>query len=124
MNKILKKLLLGLIIWVIPFAASFFVWDVANNMPSVSYPWFYALMGFTGAVGFAIAACLYFRKIKNPVKEGWMTGLTWYIELLVLDLIVLVGLMGMSFSGFYHLFLTYLSPFALAVAVGYVLKNK
>ena len=53
MNKFLKTLLLGLVVWVIPFLASFFVWDVKANAPSVSAAWFYAIMGVTGAIGFA-----------------------------------------------------------------------
>jgi hypothetical protein len=123
MNKTVKTLLLGLVVWVIPFLASFFVWDVKTNAPSVSAAWFYALMGVTGAIGFAIAAYYQFKDVrKDTVKEGWMTGIIWYVELILLDLIFLVGLFGMALPDYFHLLLTYLTPLILCVAVGYIKK--
>jgi hypothetical protein len=122
-NKTLKRILLGLLVWVIPFIASFFVWDIKANAPSISAAWFYALMSFTGAIGLAIALYYQFKNVKkDTVKEGWMTGITWYIELILLDMIFLVGLFGMTWTSYYHLLLTYLTPFILTVAVGYVKK--
>jgi len=123
MNKTVKTILLGLIVWVIPFLASFFVWDIKTNAPFVGAAWFYALMGVTGGIGFAIAAYYQFRNVhKDTVKEGWITGITWYIELILLDLIFLVGLMGMALPNYYHLLLGYLSPLILAVTIGYIKK--
>lgn len=123
MNKFLKKILLGLIVWVVPFVASVFVWDTAANTAKIGMDWFAALMGFTGSVGFAIAACIYFSKIKkDTVKEGWTTGITWYIELLILDYIVLVFAFGMAFADYASMFLSYLSIVALSAAVGYIKK--
>ena len=123
MNKCLKRILLGLIVWGVPFLASFFVWDVKTNAPSLSAAWFYAVMGVTGAIGFVIAAYYQFKDVKkDTVKEGWMTGITWYIELVLLDLIVLVMLMGMTLPDYYHLLLSYINPLILAVAIGYIKK--
>ena len=123
MNKWLKILLLGLIIWVIPFVASVLVWDTETGIPKVSYPWFYALIAITGAIGFAIAACLYFRNVQDsPVKEATVTGVVWYVEMLILDLIVLVMLFGMTFSDYSHLILSYLNVLVLSILVGYVIK--
>jgi hypothetical protein len=110
MNKNLKTLLLGLVVWAIPFLASFFVWDVKASAPSIDVAWFYALMGVTGAIGFSIAAYYQF------------TGIIWYVELILLDLICLVGLLGMTLTGYYHLLLTYLTPLILCVTIGYVKK--
>ena len=123
MNKFLKRILLGLIAWAVPFIASFFVWDVKANASTVSAAWFYAIMGATGALGFAIAAYYQFKDVKKgTVKEGWTTGITWYIELVLLDLIFLVGLFGMTMTAYYHLLLSYINPFILAVAIGYIKK--
>jgi hypothetical protein len=124
MNKFLKKVLLGLIIWAVPFIAAMFVWDIKANAVRISMDWFSALMSFTGAVGFAIAAFLWFRDVKkNAVKEGWMAGITWYIELLLLDLIVLVGLFRMAMADYYSMLLTYLNVLVLSAAVGYIIKK-
>lgn len=123
MKKCLKRILLGLIIWVIPFLASFFVWDMKANAPSVSAAWFYALMSVTGAIGLAIGAYYYFKNIrKDTVKEGWITGITWYVELALLDLIFLVLLFGMTFADYSHLLLTYASPLVITIAIGYIKK--
>lgn len=123
MNKYLKRILLGLIIWAIPFLLSFFVWDMKANVPSISAAWFYALMSFTGAIGLAIAAYYYFKNVhRDAVKEGWTTGIIWYVELVLLDLIFLVGLFGMTFADYSHLLLTYLTPLIITVAIGYIKK--
>ena len=121
MNKFLKTLLLGFVVWVIPFIVSFFVWNPKINAPSVSEAWFYALMGVAGALSFAIAAYYQFKDISNEtVTKGWATGIIWYIELVLLDLIFLVGLLGMTFAAYSHLLLAYLNPLILCVLIGYL----
>ncbi len=68
-NKIIKTVLLGLIVWVIPFLSGFFVGDMKVNAPSIDIAWSYALMGLAGAIG--IAAYFQFKNVhKNSVKEG------------------------------------------------------
>jgi hypothetical protein len=120
MNKYVKKLLLGLLIWAVPFISSFFIWDVENNMPSVSMPWFNSIMAFTWAVGFAIALYLYF---KDKESDGWEAGIIWYIELIVLDLLILVWAFGMSAADYYPMLIMYLNTLVIAGVVGMV-KNK
>jgi hypothetical protein len=121
MNKTIKTILLGFIVWLIPFLSSFFVWDVKANAPSIDVAWFYALMSVTGAIGFSIAAYYQFKdRTKGTVKEGWTTGIIWYLELITLDLIFLVGLFGMALTDYYHLLLTYASPLIFCVAIGYI----
>lgn len=123
MNKIIKILLLGLIIWIIPFLSSFFVWDITTNAPTVSMEWFNALMAFTWAIGFSIAVIIYFSKIKkDSVKEGWTTGILWYVELLVLDLVFLVGLFQMQLANYFPMVLTYLNTAIITVVIGYIKK--
>lgn len=121
--QVFKRFLLGLIIWAIPFLTSFFIWDVNANAPTVSMAWFNAIMAFSWSLGFAIAAYLYFKTIrKNACKEGWITGVTWYAELLILDAIFLLRLFGMSFVDYYPMFLTYLNAVTISVAIGYIKK--
>lgn len=123
MNKIIKRLLLGLLIWAVPFFSSFFVWDVKQNAPSISQDWFNAVMAFTWAIGFAIAMYIYFKDVKkNTVKEGWLTGLTWYAEMVVLDLIFLVGFFEMELTSYFPVLVTYLNTVILSAAIGYMKK--
>jgi len=125
MNKFLKKILLGLIIWGIPFFISLFVWDIKKNAPIVSMAWFNALMAFTWAIGFGIATVLYFKDIKkkDAHREGWKIGFVWYIELLILDLIVLVGLFRMAIGDYLPLLLTYLNSVIICGAIGNIIKK-
>ncbi len=120
MNKCVKRILFGLIIWAIPFVTSFFMWDIEANMPK-NMEWFSAAMAFTWALGFAIAAYFYFKEDSDDsVKDGWITGVTWYVELLLLDLLFLVGIFGMSIAQFYPMLLTYLNGLVISVAIGYI----
>ncbi len=123
MNKTLKRLLLGLLPWLVPFITSFAVWDIEKNIPSIPDMWFSALMAFTWALGFAIAAYLYFKDIKtNTIKEGIITGIIWYIQALFLDFIFLVTLFGMLLSDFYPMLLTYANALMLCIAIGLIKK--
>jgi len=124
MNKFLKKILLGFLIWAVPFFTSFFVWDMKNQVPLISMDWFNALMAFTWAIGFAIAACAYFKEVKKrPVLDGWITGVTWYIELLVLDLLILVIAFKMSILDYFPMVLMYLNVIAISASIGYIKRK-
>ena len=124
MNKWLKLVLLGILIWLIPFILSWFVWDVEANAPSVSFGLFNAIMAFGWSIGFAIALVVYFKGMKkNQYKEGLTAGITWYIVLVAMDLIVLVGALGMALSDWYYMFLTYLNTLLLTVVVGKLLSK-
>jgi hypothetical protein len=125
MNKVVKRILLGSIIWAIPFVASMLVWDMEANTSKIGMPWFNALMAFTWAVGFAIAVCLYFKSVKksDAVSEGWITGITWYVELLIIDLLVLVIAFGMAMTDFYPMILTYINAIAISAAIGYIMAR-
>lgn len=123
MKDLFKKLKYGFMIWIIPFVVSFFIWDVEANAPSVSGEIFSAIMFLALSIGFAIAAYKTFGKQKKVgPKEGLRVGLIWFIELLILDLIVLVGVFGMAMADYYIMFLSYLSIAVLATAVGYIKK--
>ena len=116
-----RRLSLGIIIWIIPFLGSFFVWDTQNDGPSISPAWFYALMGFLGAISLAIAV-YYFFKVQQPKTCVIGTGFFWYIELLILDAIFLVGLFGMTWPDYAHLTLTYLNVPVLMLLIANIKK--
>jgi len=124
MNKYLKIILLGILIWAIPFLVSFTVWDVEAGAPTVSMSWFNAIMAFAWAVGFAIALTIYFKGSKSPASDGWTAGILWYLALILLDLIVLVGLFKMAIPDWYPMLLTYLNTLVITVVVGKLLSKK
>jgi len=125
MNKSLKIILLGLLIWVIPFIVTLFVWDFEANISNVSLIWFNAILAFAWAVGFAIAVFIYFKsKIKDPRKEGLVAGISWYIILLIMDLVVLVGAFGMDLAGYFTMLVTYLGTLILPGVIGEILTKR
>jgi hypothetical protein len=116
-----RRLLLGVIVWVLPFIGSFFVWDMEKGGPSVSAPWFYAIMGVLGAIGLAIAAYLFLKK-KTPKECVIGTGVLWYLESLALDALFLMVLFGMTWNDYSHLLVTYLTIPILMILVANVKK--
>jgi hypothetical protein len=116
-----RRLLLGLLVWGLPFIGSFFVWDTENGGPSISAPWFYAIMAVLGAIGLAIAAFL-FLKVKQPKECVIGTGVLWYLESLLLDALFLVVLFGMTWAEYSHLFVTYLTIPVFMILIANVKK--
>lgn len=125
MTKWLKIILLGLLIWVIPFAISLLVWDIEAQQPSIPTEWFNALMAFAWVIGFSIAIWIYSKGISgNQIREAWTAGIVWYFVLIVMDFFVLVLAFNMAAALYYPLLLTYLNTLVLTVVVGYILSKK
>ncbi|MEN6292663.1 MAG: hypothetical protein ABFD07_11690, partial [Methanobacterium sp.] len=61
MNKNLKIVLFGFLIWLIPFAASFFIYPLKTPM----YSLFESIMSVLIAVAAVIFSYLYFKNIKT-----------------------------------------------------------
>ncbi len=125
MHKYVKKLLFGLLIWGIPFIVGSLIWDVEAGVPIVSVAWFNALMIFTWAIGFSIAAYFVFRDVKKKgaIKECLSTGIFWYVEMVVLDIIFLIWVFNMAWADYLPMLLTYLHVVFISTAIGY-LKQK
>ena len=124
MNKFFFRTILGSIIWILPLITSFIVWDIENNAPAISHLWFNALMIFMFIIGFSISSSLWFKKYKkNTLKDGLYTGIHWYVQLSLLDLIVLVGAFNMVQTDYYPLLLTYLTVVPLMYTMGKLLEK-
>jgi hypothetical protein len=124
MNKIVKIILLGILLWLIPFLVSIPFWDITTNQLKISLHWFDAIMAVTWAITFAIVACLYFSKLETGfAKEGWIVGFSWYIIVVLLDLFVLVYFFKMAIIEFYPLLITYLNTPVLAITIGHICQR-
>ncbi len=124
MNKNLKIVLFGFLIWLIPFAASFFIYSLKAPM----YSLFESVMSVLIAIASIIFSYLYFKDIKtNFVMEGIITGIAWFIIAIVIDLLMFMPAspMHMNFADYMMTVgVKYLIIPVVTVGNGYVAQNK
>ena len=124
MNRKVKRLVLGLLIWFIPLFVSFFMWDTQTNSPSIQIDLFKGVMVLCLGIGFSIAIYYWLKDKKNRnIQETIKTGIIWFIELCILDLIVLVGLFSTSFISYISIVLMYLIIPIIMFSIGLIFKK-
>ena len=124
MNKNFKIVLYGFLVWLIPFAVSFFIYPLKIPM----YSLFESIMSVLIAVAAIIFSYLYFKDIKtNFVMEGIITGIVWFIIAIVIDLLMFMPAspMHMNFTDYMmSVGVKYLIIPVVMVGTGYVAQNK
>ncbi|WP_319508991.1 hypothetical protein [uncultured Methanolobus sp.] len=91
MNKYLKMVLFGLIVWLVPFIVSFAFVDRQGNF-TIDEAFFKSIMVVTGAFVGVVLVVRYFRGAETDyVNEGILLGVIWLILNLALDLIMVYG---------------------------------
>ncbi|MCH8889445.1 hypothetical protein IID26_03460 [Patescibacteria group bacterium] len=124
MNIRVKIVLLGLMIWVITFIVGFVgfvIFDTEANGPS-GLLWISAIKVFSLGIGLALALFLVYRdKGQNYKSTAWKAGIAWYVIILLMDSIVLVGLFGLELELWFPLIFTYFMVAIITIVVGYLL---
>ena len=124
MNKNLKIVLFGFLVWLIPFTVSFFIYPLKAPM----YSLFESIMSVLIAAAAMILSYLYFKDIKtNFVMEGIITGIAWFIIAIVIDLLMFmpVSPMHMNFTDYMiTVGVKYLIIPVVTIGTGYVAQNK
>ena len=124
MNKNMKIVLFGFLIWLIPFAVSFFIYPIKAPM----YSLFESIMSVLIAAAAVIFSYLYFKNIKtNFVMEGIITGIVWFIIAIVIDLLMFMPAspMHMNFNDYMMTVgVKYLIIPVVTIGLGYVAQNK
>lgn len=124
MNKNLKIVLFGFLVWLIPFAASFFIYPLKAPM----YSLFESIMSVLIAAAAIILSYLYFKGIKtNFVVEGILTGIVWFIIAIIIDLLMFMPAspMHMNFTDYMMTVgIKYLIIPVVTVGTGYLAQNK
>lgn len=101
-NKIIRLLLLGFLIWLVPFITSFAFFD-RSGKPMINYDLFKSMMIVISSLVGCYAIIRYFRNIRDSFrKEAWIAGVVWLAITLVLDLVVLVPFTRMSYQEYFH----------------------
>ncbi len=124
MNRILKIILYGFLVWLIPFAVSFVIFPLKSPI----YPLFESILSIMIAVAAVLLSYFYFKGIEsNYVMEGLLTGISWFIINIVIDLIIFIPAspMQMSFTDYIMgIGPKYLIIPAVTIGFGYLATNK
>lgn len=85
MNKYLKISIFGILVWLIPFIVSFFIYPLKTE----GNPLFESIMPLTLTIIVITLAYLY---LKNPeinlIKDGVMMGVIWFVICIAIDLVM------------------------------------
>ncbi len=102
MNKDLKMILFGLILWAVPFFSGFPFVDASGNfiVDEISFKTIMILVG--GFTGVALAVA-YFKNIQTDyVKDGILLGVIWLAISLSFDLVMVgVGFFPMTVTEYF-----------------------
>ena len=126
MNKYVKIVLFGLVIWLIPFLVGFLFVDQEGNF-IISETFFKSIMIVIGSTVGVILAVKYFKGIKaNFIKEGIILGIVWLIINWIIDLIMVsIGFFPMTISKYFtDIGLRVLGIPIFTIGLGYALKQK
>ena len=127
MNNWVKIILLGFMIWVITFIAGFFIFFIFGaeiDGPPVEALWVNGIAAFFLGIGLALALFLVYRDKKQDYKStAWKAGITWYVILLLMNLIVVVGLFGVKLKLWFPSILTDSMVLIIPIVVGYLLAK-
>ncbi len=126
MNKRMKIVLLGLMIWIITFMAGFFIFVIFDTEAGDLgvWTWISGIKEFSITIGLTLGLFLVFREkgqdYKRTAREA---GIAWYVILLVMDLIVLVGFLGLQVELWFPSIFTYSTVAIIPIVVGYLLAG-
>jgi hypothetical protein len=126
MNKYLKMVLFGLIVWLVPFIVSFAFVDRQGNF-TIDETFFKSIMIVTGALVGVVLAVRYFRDVDTGyINEGILLGVIWLIVNLVVDLaMVSGGFFQMSVTQYFtDIGMRYLVMPIYAIGMGYALMQR
>ena len=128
MNNWVKIILLGFMIWVITFIAGFFIFFIFGaeiDGPPVEALWVNGIAAFFLGIGLALALFLVYRdKGQDYKRTAWEAGITWYVIILLMNLIVVVGILGVKLGFWFPSILTDYPILIIPIVVGYLLAGR
>jgi hypothetical protein len=125
MNKYVRLVFYGFLVWLVPFVASFFFYSIEGGL-TIDIFLFKSIMIVVSSISAAFLLISYFKKINvDYFKEGIIVGLTWFGINILFDLLILIPMSGMSIADYFtQIGLRYLAIPAMSIAVGTALENK
>ncbi|MCK9631498.1 MAG: hypothetical protein M0R30_07625 [Methanoregula sp.] len=115
-----RRLIGAFLTWLIPFVVAIPFYGPSGLL--IDQQLFKSLMIVVGSITAAILIIWCFRTIERDfTREAVMTGIVWLLANWILDLIVLVGLLGMTMPDYAtQIGLRYLVIPAMVIAAGVV----
>ena len=122
MNRILKQILFGALVWLIPFLFSFLVWPLHTSMLSL----FKTIMIICLTITVVFFIIIYFKKeSSNYFMDGIILGIIWFVINIIFDLIVIVVLFKTPIVDYFiETGLRYLMMPIMSFGFGYILSKK
>lgn len=124
MNKYLKIVIFGFLVWLVPFVVSFFIYP----LKTVGNPLFESIMPLVITVMVVVLAYLYLKNIKTDfIREGVIIGVAWFIINIVIDLVLFLppSPMQMNLANYMmDIGITYLMIPVITIGFGYMIENK
>jgi hypothetical protein len=124
MNKYLKMILFGFLVWLVPFVVSFFIYP----LKTAGNPLFESIMPLTLTIIVVALAYLYLKNIETGfIKEGVMIGVVWFVINIAIDLVMFLppSPMQMTLTNYMmDVGITYLMIPVITIGMGYLLDSK
>jgi uncharacterized membrane protein YpjA len=124
MNKYLKIVGYGILIWLIPFLISFIIFPLREENRAL----FESIMPVTLTIIVLIVNILYFKKLKSTsIQEGIQLGIIWFIINIIIDLVLFLpdSPMQMTLTNYFmDIGLTYIIIIVIPICISYLLSIK
>jgi len=123
MNKYLKIVFFGFLVWLIPFVVSFFIYP----LKTAGNPLFESIMPLTITIITVVLAFFYLRNVGTDlIKEGVVIGVVWFLVNIIIDLALFLppSPMQMSLTNYLaDIGVTYLMIPVITIGMGYLADN-
>lgn len=126
MNKTMKLFLFGFLTWLISFILGFLLYPLVQSNDQDLIYLFKSIMIIVGTASGVWLYYLYFNKISEDfIKNGFITGVIWFLMNIILDLIFLVIIFQSPLlEWIFGIGLRYLNLFVIGIGIGFILKAK
>jgi hypothetical protein len=111
--------------WLIPFAVSFLFYKPDGELV-ISYDLFKSIMIVLASITGCYFLFRYFKIVESDfILNGLIVGFSWFIINIILDTIILIPIMKVSFSNYFmSIGLRYTVIPAISISMGYLLDKK
>lgn len=124
MNKYLKIVIFGFLVWLIPFIVSFFIYP----LKTAGNPLFESIMPLVLTIMVVLLAYFYLKTLKTDfIKEGIFIGVSWFLINIIIDLILFLppSPMQMTFTNYMmDIGITYIIIPVITIGMGLIAENK